>query len=105
MGKYEKYDWLARPRLGLNDIDVRDLMEFIQRNATESPCRLPVERYSASSRPVSEQQGGGLAPRCPSLHSRRYILLPHASPSERGGANLHYFAGHFLKPVRVQTFF
>ena len=57
MGKYEKYDWLARPRprLGLNDIGVRDLMEFIQRNATESPCRLPVERYSASSRPVSEQ--------------------------------------------------
>ena len=32
MGKYEKYDRLVMPRLGLNDIDVRDLMEFMQRD-------------------------------------------------------------------------
>jgi hypothetical protein len=37
MGKYEKYDRLAMPRLEFNDIDVRDLMEFMQRDGRSLP--------------------------------------------------------------------
>ena len=32
MELYEKYDQLAMPKLELNDIDVRDLVEFMQRD-------------------------------------------------------------------------
>jgi protein SCO1/2 len=32
MELYEKYNQLAMPNLELNDIDVRDLMEFMQRD-------------------------------------------------------------------------
>ena len=37
MGKYEKYDRLAMPRLKFNDIDVRDLMELMQREGGSLP--------------------------------------------------------------------
>ncbi|GEM_PF-2462733 len=88
--------------LELNDIDVRDLVEFMQRDGRPlaSACRA-ISGVEPASFPAVTPKGGHCPPLCPGLPPLRSVSLPHVHYSIPPDGGCHTsFAGmaHYNVP-------